>query len=120
MADGTRGLSPSPTLCRGAVGEGGRQPPAFRQGPGAAAELHGRGSPPAPHRLEALGMGAGAGREVTHGDQSVFILPVLLGMALPLQGLWLRVACSPGERGNHCDTPTHIPEMAGMLLALIS
>lgn len=52
---------PSPTLCRGTVGDGGRQPPAFQQRPGAAAELHGRGPPPAPHQLEALGLGAGAG-----------------------------------------------------------
>lgn len=85
-ADGTRGLSPSPTLRRGAVGAGRRQPPAFQQGSGAVAELHGRGPPPAPHRLEALGLGAGAGREVTRGDLGAFILPVLLGMVLPLRG----------------------------------
>lgn len=59
--NGTRGLSPAPTPCRGAVGEGGPQSPAFQQGPGAAAELHGRGPPPAPQQLEALGLGTAAG-----------------------------------------------------------
>lgn len=81
VADGTWGLNPSPTLCRGTVGEGRCQPPAFQQGPGAVAELHGWGSPPAPHHLEALGLGAGAGREVTRGDVGAFVLPVP-----PLQG----------------------------------
>lgn len=54
-----------PSPCRGAVGGGRCKPPAFRQGPGAAAELHGQGLPPATHHLEALGLGAGAGPEVT-------------------------------------------------------
>ena len=102
-ADGTRVLSPSPTPCRGAVGEGRRQPAAFRQGPGSAAELHSQGPPRAPHCLEALGLGAGAGREVTHRDRGAFLLPVPRGTVLPSQGPWaegegLGVACSSGER----------------------
>lgn len=47
--------------CRGTLGEGGPQSPAFQQGPGAAAELHGQGPPPAPQHLEALGLGPAAG-----------------------------------------------------------
>lgn len=61
VVNGTQGLSPAPTPCRGSVGEGGPQPAAFPQGPGAAAELHGRGPPPAPQHLEALGLGTAAG-----------------------------------------------------------
>lgn len=61
VVNGTWGLSLAPTPCRGAMGEGGPQSSAFQQGPGAAAELHGRGPPPAPHHLEALGLGTATG-----------------------------------------------------------
>ena len=103
--DGTRGLNPSPTPCRGAVGEGRRQSPAFQQGPGAAAELHGWGPPPAPHHLEALGLGAGAGREVTRGDLGALILPVPAGMVLPFQGCTGCALPIALERGRHCNIP---------------
>lgn len=97
------GLSPSPTLCRGTVGEGRRQPPAFQQGPGAAAELHGRGPPPAPHRLEALGLGAGAGREVPVGTWVPSSSLSHWGWCSPGRDAWaegegLGVARSSGEK----------------------